>query len=227
VKCGPTEVCAPTGCAATCPAPTKLCGASCVDVTVSAANCGDCNVACPAPANADPVCTSSHCGITCHTGFDDCDGNPANGCEPLGTFYQDSDKDGYGGTVSVKQCTAPAGYVSAAGDCNDANAQVHPGQTSYFTSGYTNLAGSVSYDYDCDAVETEDPAGGGFVHLTDCGVACDGEGYLTNLPVRSGSGVDPFCGSTRYELCISIGSPRVFAPTCTQNLLSVTAVTCR
>jgi hypothetical protein len=225
VKCTAGELCSPTGCTATCAPPTKLCGASCVDTSKSITNCGDCNIVCPTPANADPTCSNSACGIACHAGFGDCDSNPANGCEALGTFYVDGDKDGYGGTTSTKACTAPAGYVTNGGDCDDADGNVHPGQTAYFSGSYTNGAGAQSYDYDCSGAETEDP-GGGFFHFTSCAGTCDEEGYLPNLPGRSGAGVDNYCGSTRYELCVSIAAPRLTAPTCTNNMLSATAVTC-
>lgn len=46
-------------------------------------NCGGCGTgfACNLP-NANPICTDGGCRIgSCHAGFSDCDGNPANGCE--------------------------------------------------------------------------------------------------------------------------------------------------
>src|SRR5262249_38520612 len=168
-KCQLSEVCAPTGCAATCPPPTKLCGSSCVDTNTSTSNCGDCNKPCAVLANSDPTCTGGACGISCHQGFGDCDNNPGNGCEALGTFYQDGDNDGYGTTVSTRACTAPAGYKSTSGDCDDTNGQVHPNQATYFATSYTNPSGAKSYDYNCDGSETEDPGGGGFDHFTNCG----------------------------------------------------------
>ncbi|MFO0601680.1 MAG: SUMF1/EgtB/PvdO family nonheme iron enzyme [Polyangiales bacterium] len=56
-----------------------------VNLATSAANCGRCGVACPARANSAPACAAGMCGITCAAGFDDCDGDPANGCEALDT----------------------------------------------------------------------------------------------------------------------------------------------
>ncbi|MEZ4393799.1 MAG: MXAN_6577-like cysteine-rich protein [Polyangiales bacterium] len=47
----------------------------------SATNCGACGRTC-AFANAAGVCRDGACALgTCNTGFLDCDGNPANGCE--------------------------------------------------------------------------------------------------------------------------------------------------
>ncbi len=43
-------------------------------------------------------------------------------------FYPDSDSDGYGGSSDeIEQCVAPPGYVASSSDCNDADADVHPG----------------------------------------------------------------------------------------------------
>jgi hypothetical protein len=52
-----------------------------VDTRTSAANCGRCGNACPAAPNATGACTAGTCGIACNTGFANCDGNAANGCE--------------------------------------------------------------------------------------------------------------------------------------------------
>ena len=45
------------------------------------AHCGSCSNPCPTPAHATATCASGTCGYTCAAGWDDCDGNPANGCE--------------------------------------------------------------------------------------------------------------------------------------------------
>jgi hypothetical protein len=44
------------------------------------------------------------------------------------TFYRDADGDGYGTVLSpTTACSAPAGYVSNSGDCDDGNGSIHPG----------------------------------------------------------------------------------------------------
>ncbi|MCX6796784.1 MAG: putative metal-binding motif-containing protein [Candidatus Falkowbacteria bacterium] len=44
------------------------------------------------------------------------------------TFYQDEDQDGYGDARAwVIASSAPAGYVNNKKDCNDVNADIHPG----------------------------------------------------------------------------------------------------
>ena len=45
------------------------------------ANCGRCGVGCASPPNATGVCERGTCLFNCATGFRDCDGDPANGCE--------------------------------------------------------------------------------------------------------------------------------------------------
>ena len=121
----------------------------------------------------------------------------------LTTYYQDNDKDGYGGTTTVQACSPPSSgtWVTQGGDCDDSNADVHPGQTQYFTTGYTPPGSSqLSFDYNCDGSETES---GSNSHLS-ChwsGIICVGGGYLPVSPSRSGSGVDNYCGSSQQAGC--------------------------
>ncbi|MEK7255038.1 MAG: putative metal-binding motif-containing protein, partial [Bacteroidota bacterium] len=57
---------------------------------------------------------------------DDCDTQIDEGV--LLTFYQDADGDTYGNpAIPTQACNAPSGYVSNDGDCDDANAAIHPG----------------------------------------------------------------------------------------------------
>lgn len=91
---------------------------------------------CTSPAgyvgnNAD--CNDSNAGI--HPGVNEiCDGvdNNCNGEVDEFSYqavywYLDSDGDGYGTFSSVYQnCTPIPGYVALYGDCNDANASIHP-----------------------------------------------------------------------------------------------------
>ena len=51
------------------------------DVSGDVMNCGACNNACPARANATPTCAMGACSFACNAGFADCDMNPVNGCE--------------------------------------------------------------------------------------------------------------------------------------------------
>ncbi|MCY1045258.1 MopE-related protein [Corallococcus sp. bb12-1] len=69
-----------------------------------------------------------------------CDGvddNCVNGEEDAlddRTWYIDQDGDGYGGSA-LKTCTRPTGTLSEGGDCNDANASIHPGRSEFRCDG--------------------------------------------------------------------------------------------
>ncbi|MFO0559523.1 MAG: hypothetical protein U0269_16015 [Polyangiales bacterium] len=52
-----------------------------IDTRSSAMNCGACGTVCPMRPNSVALCSSSMCSSRCVTGFSDCDGNSANGCE--------------------------------------------------------------------------------------------------------------------------------------------------
>ena len=55
-----------------------------IGITYSNTSCGRCGRSCAGPStggNGTPSCRSGRCVIACESGFSDCDGNPANGCE--------------------------------------------------------------------------------------------------------------------------------------------------
>jgi len=65
--------------------------------------------------------------------------------------YADSDGDGYGGKTSPQSVcgSCPSGTVTNNMDCYDSSADVHPGQSNYFETGY----GAGNFDYDCNGRE--------------------------------------------------------------------------
>jgi len=64
---------------------------------------------------------------TCNFKDDNCNGQVDEGCQ---VFYRDADTDGYGlWHVQTRAMTQPDGYSTVGGDCNDANANIHPGAT--------------------------------------------------------------------------------------------------
>ena len=82
---GATPVCVAgasgSSCGTGCATGQSRCGMVCTDTQTSLDNCGACGTVCPGGPNATRTCTAGRCGITCATGFADCDGNPSTGCE--------------------------------------------------------------------------------------------------------------------------------------------------
>ena len=59
-----------------------LCSGQCVDTTSDVDNCGGCGQGCTPSNVSEAECVSSACTYTaCASGYGDCDGNTANGCE--------------------------------------------------------------------------------------------------------------------------------------------------
>jgi len=138
-----------------CPSGKKHCGDLCFALDDPSFGCGPtCRPGCPTSSNARAVCRDGVCSLVCATGFQEC--SPGV-CSAPGTFYEDRDKDGFGGPVTTRACSAPPGYVSQGGDCHDGNADVFPGQSKLFTAPYTVAGGGISFDFDCDGKETVDP----------------------------------------------------------------------
>ena len=95
-----------------------------------------------------------------------CGTNPP-ACTPgvtASSWYKDADGDGYGDPNTViSACIEPTGYIAAGGDCNDANAAVHPGATESCNG----------IDDNCDGVTDGVNSTGCTSFYTDA----DGDGY--------------------------------------------------
>ncbi len=79
--------------------------------------------------DCDDTVTSVHPGAaeTCDGVDEDCDGTIDDGVAYY-TYYLDADGDGYGDSrVSSYDCSAPSGYVTASGDCDDGDSSINPG----------------------------------------------------------------------------------------------------
>src|SRR5207249_2875960 len=63
----------------------------------------------------------------CNSIDDDCDSQIDEGVQSI--FYADADNDGFGNSSSsTLTCSQPGGYIPDATDCNDGDANEHPGQ---------------------------------------------------------------------------------------------------
>jgi hypothetical protein len=120
-----------------------------------------------AGAGVSGVC----CNTACASPFTCNDSGSAGTCKCPGVatcaagvsctiFYPDADHDGYGDSSAslnsttdpaVAGCagTPPANHVADNTDCDDHDANVHPGQTAFFP---TASNGTKTFDYDCDGV---------------------------------------------------------------------------
>ena len=72
--CAPGDVCSAGTCQHSCANGLTTCGASCVDVSRSAENCGGCAKSCPGVANGSPTCSNFQCGVVCASGRHLCGG---------------------------------------------------------------------------------------------------------------------------------------------------------
>lgn len=76
----------------------------------------------------------------------------------LKTYYRDEDGDGYGSDGNKKTASSlPAGYTDKGGDCNDANAAIHPGAV--------EICGN-AVDEDCDTYVDEGCANLSIIDIT-------------------------------------------------------------
>jgi hypothetical protein len=142
-------------------------------------------------------------------------------CDAPLHFYRDRDRDGYGSTDNgVVACTAPAAddggaWVTQPGDCRDDLADVKPFKQSspdppnYSGTGYPDPVRplGISFDYDCNGDETADPTNqfGAAPTCPALATGCAGTGYVPASPARSGTGVNPLCGSTTLKSCVVMG----------------------
>jgi hypothetical protein len=117
------------------------------------------NHACSAPARHVADNTDCDDGVAainpaaseiCSGVDDDCDGlvdDDDPSVSGTGTWYADSDGDGFGDAATVVMaCWASSGVVASATDCDDADAAVHPGASEACNG----------YDDDCDGLVDDD-----------------------------------------------------------------------
>jgi hypothetical protein len=76
-------------------------------------NCGGCNKGCQTSPHSTPSCAGSQCGVTCESGWTDCDGNPNTGCEA--NLQQDAQSCGTCGHACASAMHADA--ACTAGSC--------------------------------------------------------------------------------------------------------------
>ncbi|MFO0602792.1 MAG: MXAN_6577-like cysteine-rich protein [Polyangiales bacterium] len=154
-RCPGGQVCAAGVCAASCGASLQTCGtgasASCADTASDPLNCGACGARCQAPNATEDVCLGGRCRVLgCATGYGNCDGDAANGCETA--VLTDARNCGACG----RACALPNATAGcAAGACTVASCG----------GGYADCDGLAADG--CEANTRSDPANCGA-----CGMAC-------------------------------------------------------
>ncbi|MFO0557899.1 MAG: hypothetical protein U0269_07755 [Polyangiales bacterium] len=78
---GSTPVCQMGVCVSGCAAGETLCSGVCVNTNTNPSHCGGCMRGCATAPDANPTCTTGMCGITCNSGYGNCNGSSADGCE--------------------------------------------------------------------------------------------------------------------------------------------------
>ena len=149
---------------------------------------------------------------------DDCDGTVDTDASDRSTWYADSDSDGYGDpTSSTTACDAPAGYITDASDCDDANPAVNPAATEVCNGLDDDCNGTVDTDAADLSTWYADNDSDGYGDATSTTTACDAPAdYVsddtdcddTDSAVNPGAlevcgGLDLDCDGADPELCTS------------------------
>ena len=144
--------------------------ASCEALSSYVADSSDCDdTEATVYPGAEEVCDDSDLDEDCDGLSDDDD---LEGAADLGTFYVDSDGDGYGDPdAAVAACDPSSGVVADSTDCDDASGDVNPGASEFCGGGDEDCDGAVDEDDSADATEW---------YLDD-----DGDGFGAGSPVAS------------------------------------------
>ena len=125
--------------------------------------------------DCDDTDESSYPGAveSCDGADNNCDGTIDEGLTT--TFYADADGDGYGDPdASTESCSAPAGYVSNADDCDDTSALAYDGADEVCDGVDNDCDGAVDNDDALDAgTWYADTDGDGYGDPASSSLACD------------------------------------------------------
>ena len=138
----------------------------------------------------------------CNGEDDDCDGVvDEDDAVDADTWYQDADFDGYGNAnVSDVDCDQPSGYVSNDDDCDDNDADQHPGADEYCNGEDDDCDGVVDEDAAVDVLTWyEDDDGDGYGNAAVTDIDCDQPtGYVSNDDDCDDGDADQYPGADEY-----------------------------
>ncbi len=118
-----------------------------VNANTDASNCGSCGHQCSTP-NGTPGCGAGLCTVaSCNTGFANCDGSVANGCETNTT--NDTNNCGSCGNACVAACGGSADHVTG-GQCVSSTCSV-----TACAVGYEDFDGTCSNGCECVTSTTQ------------------------------------------------------------------------
>jgi large repetitive protein len=165
---------------------TRLCSDPGVGFSTNNKDCNDANPAINPDANE--VCD----GVD-----NNCNGQTDESVQ--NNYYRDADGDGYGnGQMNTKACTAPPGYVANSGDCNDADAAIHPGVTEICDGKDNNCASGI--DEGVKATFYADTDHDGYGNPSTTTQACTAPaGYVSNNTDCNDNNTSVHPGAT--EIC--------------------------
>ncbi len=128
----------------------------------------------------------------------DCDGVIDNDALDGHLLYADADGDGYGDVANVAiWCTPPADFVADDTDCDDTNADAHPGQVESCNDIDDDCDGTIDVDaVDQESLYVDDDGDGYGVEAVN---ACPGAGYADEG--GDCDDVDPLVNPAANESC--------------------------
>ncbi len=182
-----------------------FCDGACTDPDTDPDHCGDCQTACSYP-NAAGTCEAGVCAMgACDDGFDDCNTDPADGCE-ISLLTDPANCGSCDNDCGAEPCNAgwcgsacgdadEDGFDDAAcggTDCDDGRPEVNPDATEVCDG----------RDDDCDGQTDEEPEAG--ASCAD-GDACTQDvcqaGACQNPPAADGTACDDGLGCTSDDAC--------------------------
>ena len=226
--CGATELCASSGgapsCVSSCSPGQTECDGACIDTDSSPVHCGGCGNACPSspPGATGSMCSGGTCRPICRAGFDDCDGDPTNGCEMLRQFWLDNDGDGFGDPTSTAMtgCVVPPNYADNDRDCNDGDRFIFPGAPERCNGISDDCDSNIDETFTCAQGETQSCTVSmgtcTAIGTQACTSTCGGFGSCVVTEVCDRADTD--CDGFVDESVLGMGTARVISTTSVRGL---------